>query len=147
MIALLLMYTVSYSNVTNQLFCLGYIYIIDNKFHPPSDITAVPQYYTVHCVIAGMPQIFHYYYQNTVLNYHHCSSQTGYYCRRSSNDKATSNLTSGYVTDKIITVTWEAEEINTGAFRQDNYNGDHVIECHVTKGQATRVSNVTIRGN
>ena len=48
--------------------------------------------------------------------------------------------------DKNITVTWEAEEISNGAFRQDNNNGDHVIECYARRGSTTKVSTVTIRG-
>ena len=48
--------------------------------------------------------------------------------------------------DRTITVTWEAEEISSGAFRQDNNNGDHVIECNATRGSTTRKSTVTIKG-
>ena len=50
------------------------------------------------------------------------------------------------VIDKIITVTWEAEEISSGAFRQDNNNGDHVIECNAGRGDTTRTYTVTIEG-
>ena len=43
------------------------IYIIENTFDPPSDVTAIPQSYTVHCVIVGERLnrlMFHYYYQD-----------------------------------------------------------------------------------
>ena len=61
--------------------CIGSIYIIENTFDPPSDITAIPQSYTVHCVIVG-ERIweFHYYYQDNSdidLTSTYCSSQTG----------------------------------------------------------------------
>ena len=50
------------------------------------------------------------------------------------------------VIDKTITVTWEAEEISSGAFRQDNNNGDHEIECYARRGSTIRLSTVTVRG-
>ena len=50
------------------------------------------------------------------------------------------------VRDKTITVTWEAEEISSGAFRQNNNNGDHVIECNGMSFDTTRTSTVTIEG-
>ena len=53
-------------------------------------------------------------------------------------------MTPNDVIDKIITVTWEAEEISSGAFRQNNKNGDHLIECR--GGSTTRVSTITIKG-
>ena len=31
-------------------------------------------------------------------------------------------------------------------FRQNNNNGDHVIECNARRGSTTRTSNVTIEG-
>ena len=49
------------------------------------------------------------------------------------------------VIDKTITVTWETEEISSGAFRQNNNNGDHVIECNARRYN-TRTSTVTIKG-
>ena len=48
------------------------------------------------------------------------------------------------VITKTITVTWEAKEISSGAFRQDNNNGDHVIECSARRDNTTRTSTVTI---
>ena len=48
--------------------------------------------------------------------------------------------------DKTITVTWEAEEISSGALRQDNNDGDHVIQCNASRGSTNRVSTITIEG-
>ena len=50
------------------------------------------------------------------------------------------------IRDKTITVTWKAKEISSGAFRQDNNNGDHVIECNARRDSTTRTSTVTIEG-
>ena len=94
---------------------------------------------------------FHYYYKNVDnsdidLTSTYCSSQTGYNCSLNTNDTVTSGITPDDVRDKTITVTWEAEEISSGAFRQDNNNGDHEIQCNARRGSTNRVSTVTIEG-
>ena len=126
------------------------IYIIESTFDPPSDITAIPQSYTVHCVIVGGELTeFHYYYQDNSdidLTSSYCSSQTGYDCSLATDNTVTTDVSPDDVIDKTITVTWEAEEISSGAFRQDNNNGDHVIECNARRGETSRTSNVTIEG-
>ena len=126
------------------------MYIIENAFDPPFDITAIPQSYTVHCVIVGGElDEFHYYYQDSSdidLTSAYCSSQTGYDCSLATDNTVTTDVSPDDVRDETITVTWEAEEISSGAFRQDNNNGDHVIECNARRGGATRTSIVTIEG-
>ena len=123
------------------------IYIIENIFDPPSDITAIPQSYTVHCVIIGGELTeFHYYSSDVDLNSTYCSSQTGYDCSLATDNTVTTDVSPDPVIDKIITVTWKAEEISSGTFRQNNNNGDHVIECNATRGRTTRVSIITIEG-
>ena len=129
------------------------IYIIENTFDPPSDITAIPQSYTVHCVIVGeelTDHEFHYYYKDNSdidLTNTYCSSQyVGYYCTLATDNAVTTDMSPDDVIDKTITVTWKAKEISSGAFRQNQYNGDHVIECNARRGSTTRTSNVTIEG-
>ena len=126
------------------------IYIIESKFDPPSDITAIPQSYTVHCVIVGGELTeFHYYYQDVNVNNDiDCSSQyEGYYCTLDTDNTVTTDVSPDDVIDKTITVTWKAKEISSGAFRQDNNNGDHVIGCNARRGDTTRTSaTVTIEG-
>ena len=129
------------------------VYIIENTFDLPSDITAIPQSYTVHCIIVGGESIqakFRYYYQdssNVKLTSTHCLSQTvGYDCSVATDNTVTTDVSPDDVIDKTITVTWEAKEISSGAFRQDNNNDDHVIECSATRNDITRTSTVTIEG-
>ena len=131
------------------------IYIIENTFDPPSDITAIPRSYTVHCVIVGGGlHEFHYYYQDNInndidLTSTYCSSQyVGYGCSLATDNTVTTDVSPDDVIDKTITVTWKAREISSGsgAFRQNNNNGDHVIECYARKGDTTRTSTVTIEG-
>ena len=131
-------------------FFIDSVRIIDNTFDPPSDVTVIPQSYTVHCVIVGASiDDFHYYYQNNSnidLTSAYCSSQTGYDCSLATDNTVTTDVSPDDVIDKTITVTWEAEEISSGAFRQDNNNGDHEIECNARRGGTTRLSTVTVRG-
>ena len=119
-------------------------------FDSPSDITAIPQSYTVHCIIIGEELYeFHYYYHdssNIDLTSSYCSSQTDYDCSLATDNTVTTDVSPDPAIDKNITVTWEAKEISSGAFRQDNNNGDHVIECNARRGGTIRVSTVTVRG-
>ena len=152
------LYSKLLSDVTTYYICIGPIFIIENTFDPPSDITAIPQSYTVHCVIVrpqtfGMDFLteFHYYYKDTSgdidLTNTSCMSQTGYDCTIGPDDTTvTTDVSLDPPIDRPITVTWEAEEIGSGAFRQNNNNGDHVIECYAVRNAATRTSTVTIEG-
>ena len=141
------------------MYIVGQIFIIDNTFDPPSDITAIPQSYTVHCVIIRSQVTlsdpflteFHYYYKDTSsdidLTNTSCMPQTGYNCTIGpDNTTVTTDVSPDHPTDRPITVTWEAEEISSGAFRQNNNNGDHVIECYAVRNAAIRTSTVTIEG-
>ena len=147
------------SDVTSYYFCIGQIFIVANTFDPPSDITAIPQSYTVHCVIVRSQATlsedflteFHYYYKDTSsdieLTNTSCMSQTGYDCTIGPDDTTvTTDVSPDPPTDRPITVTWEAEEISSGAFRQNNNNGDHEIECYARRNAFSRMSTVTIEG-
>ena len=132
---------------------LASIYITDNWFDRPSDITAIPQSYTVYCVIIGEElEAFHYYYHDTPeseLTSTYCSSQTGYNCSLANNTVISNNYkTSDNAVDRSITVTWEAEEISSGAFRQNSNHGDHKIRCYARARQTTieRESIISVRG-
>ena len=147
------------SDVMTYYICIGQIFIIENTFDPPSDITAIPQSYTVHCVIVRSQVTlgdlflteFHYYYKDTSsdidLTNTYCSSQTGYDCTIGPDDTTvTTDVSPDPPTDRPITVTWEAKEISSGAFRQNNNNGDHEIECNAARLFSARMSIVTIEG-
>ena len=137
-------------SLTKLLIFVDSVYIIDNTFDPPADVTVIPQSYTVHCFIVGaLRDEFHYYYQDNInidLTNAYCSSQTGYDCSLATDNTVTTDVSPDDAIDETITVSWEAEEISSGAFRQDNNNGDHVIECYARRGSDTRVSTISIRG-
>ena len=63
----------------------------------------------------------------------------------------TSDITPNALRYGLLNVTWEAEEISSGVFRQDNNNGDHRIRCSAERGNnptVTRYSDyITVRGN
>ena len=56
--------------------------------------------------------------------------------------------TSDNAVDQSIIVTWEAEEISSGAFRQNSNHGDHKIRCYARANQTTieRESIISVRG-
>ena len=101
----------------------------------------VPQQYTVHCVYSGFYRVFKWYYNNTELQ---CGSpQNGYSCKIGE----VQTLYSGNSTKfRTLTVTWYAEEINSGIFSQSNNNGDHVHRCYVRVEEIIRNRILTITG-
>ena len=94
---------------------------------------------------------FHYYYKDISsdidLTNSSCMSQTSYSCTIGPDDTTvTTDVSPDPPTDRPITVTWEAEEISSGAFRQNNNNGDHEIECNARRNAFSRMSTVTVEG-
>ena len=132
---------------------LANVYIIESTFDGPTDITAIPQSYTVHHIIitTTTAQCRYFYQDNTgliELNSAYCTSQTGCNCVLDANtDGIASNMTPEALVDSTITVTWEAEEISSGAFRQTINNGDHHIQCNTTSFHTIRISTIVIKGN
>ena len=58
------------------------------------------------------------------------------------------DITPNNLRQGLLTVTWEAEEISSGVFRQDNNNGDHRIKCYAERGNAKRTSEyIIVKGN
>ena len=104
-------------------------------------MTVVPQQYTLHCVYSGFFHEFKWYYDNTELQ---CElPQNGYSC----NIGGVQNLYSGNSTKfRTLTVTWYAEEINSGIFSQSNNNGDHVHRCYEEAHEIKRNCYLTVTG-
>ena len=73
------------------------------------------------------PTFTHYYDSNPDIEFTNssCDNQLGYNCIVNSELLYTIN----YTYDKTLTIEWEAEKINSGAFVSTNYNGDHVHGC------------------
>ena len=155
-----------------QKLCYFYterVYIIDHYVVLPSDITVIPQYYTVHCIVTGSldeATIKQYYDENsefvlgehsqhtisgTELTQSYCNSQhDGYSCTVNS-ESITTDYTYDDTSDYTVTIEWEASVISNGPFRQSAYNGDHIHLCTAANGAIEphdkgRNNQITVRG-
>ena len=131
------------------------IFIIDITVELPSDVTAIPQQYKVNCIIAGKNVLkLNFYYDDTDLT-DICNGQgNGFSCttmieNNPTKNGLTSDITPNALRHGLLTVTWEAEEISSEVFRQDNNNGDHRIKCYAERGMnAKRTSEyIIVKGN
>ena len=104
-------------------------------------MTVVTQQYKLHCVYSGWYNNFEWYYNNTQLN---CSLQHfGYSCQI-----GPVQFLYGINSTKFhaLTVTWDAEKINSGIFSQSNNNGDHVHRCYIKAQNVERNHYLTVTG-
>ena len=130
------------------------IFIIDITVESPLDVTAIPQLYKVNCIITGKDvDKLNFYYDDTDLT-GICNTQgNGFSCTTMLENNPTkhelkSDLTPSPLRQGLLTVTWEAEEISSGVFRQDNNNGDHRIKCYAERQLAKRTSKyIIVKGN
>ena len=133
----------------------------------PFDVIMTPQMYKVNCIIAGgvVDHALNFSYADVIdINLTDstpvCTESDGFTCTveldNGDDDNGVSGLTSDITPNALrhglLTVTWEAEEISSGVFRQDNNNGDHRIRCSAQRGDppsyAIRYSDyITVRGN
>ena len=128
------------------------IFIIDITVESPLDVTAIPQLYKVNCIITGKHiDKLNFYYDDTDLNDTLCNVQSnGFSCTTmiENENELVSNITQKPLRRGLLTVTWEAKEISSGVFRQDNHNGDHRIKCYAERQAAKRTSEyIIVKGN
>ena len=114
-------------------------------------MTAIPQQYKVNCIITGKDVLkFNCYYDDTDLT-DICNTQgNGFNCTImiENENELVSDITQKPLRCGLLTVAWEAEEISSGVFRQDNNNGDHRIRCYAERGNAKRNSEyIIVEGN
>ena len=104
-------------------------------------MTVVPQQYRLHCVYSGWYNNFEWYYNNTQLN---CiSQQFGYSCQIGPVQFLYGINNTMF---HALTVTWDAEKINSVIFSQSNNNGDHVHRCYVKAAEIKRNRYLTVTG-
>ena len=142
------------------------MYIISITVELPPDVTITPQMYKVNCIIAGgVVHGLNFSYADVIdINLTNstpvCTESDGFTCTvelyNGDDDNGISGLTSDITPSALrhglLTVAWEAEEISSGVFRQENNNGDHRIRCSAQRGDppsyAIRYSDyITVRGN
>ena len=95
---------------------IGWIHIAEFRFELLSDITVIPQQYTLHCVTTG------YFSYNMKL---YIANQPIY-------DSSVKQLlhSSNNTYDNTVTITWDTKTIVSGSFSQSN-NGDQLYRCNV----------------
>ena len=143
--------------IIKLLFYLERVYITDVYVDLPPDVTAIPQYYTVHCIVTGSlssATIKHYYNTDNELTQSYCSSaHEGYSCTVES-ESITTNYTYPTTGDYTVTVEWEGMDISSGVFSQSVLDGDHEHICTAAsgavgptvKGLKGRIKSVTVKG-
>ena len=101
------------------------MYITEIYADLPSDITVIPQYYTIHCIVIGSyaANVTHYY-DNTKLNESYCN------CSFKNETLHTNNFTYD------LSVKWKIEEY-----------GDHYHKCNAQDGQIMRDATIRVTGD
>ena len=116
----------------------------------PSDPSVVPQSYTVNCIVVGYSSItVGIYYDGIFLSESYCSNHDGYNCFSNAKSTKTNYTYNGLYTNTFevsVAVEWEAKIINSGAFRQSLYKGDHVHTCIAAVSGRTTTRTITISG-
>ena len=106
----------------------------------PSDITLLPQAYTLHANIVGYKDNLFlnnatWYYESssasTGITADLCSGQSGYNC--SIGNGVLLHQSNGSY-DFTLTVTWNGESITSGVLSQANNNGDHKYRFYLNYG-------------
>ena len=132
------------------------MYISEIYVDLPSNVSIIPQSYTIHCVVmVGEFFLFffnsfdlkHFYEGNPdiQLNASYCDSQSGYNCVVNSQPRYGGNY---YYYDETLTVEWEAKNISSGAFVNTAFTGtgDHVHRCTAIDEEVNRNAYLTVAG-
>ena len=120
---------------------IGWAEIAEIRVDLPSNITVLPQQYTLHAIKIGQPDhnFLHdatWYYESGSASSNLtsiCNGQerSGYSC---SVGNGTPLFTSNGTYDYNLTVMWNGENISSGILSQSKNNGDHVFRFHLTFG-------------
>ena len=103
------------------------VYITEIYVDLPFDITVIPQYYTIHCVVTGSyVATVMYYYDNTQVTESYCNDHG---CSFRNKTLHNSNFTYD------LSVKWKIEEY-----------GDHYHKCNAQDGQIIREAIVKVTG-
>ena len=108
--------------------------------------------YKVNCIIAGgVVDHLNFSYADVVdINLTDstpvCTENYGFTCtieldNGNNDNRLKSDITPNALRHGLLTVTWEAQEISSGVFGQDNNNGDHRIRCSAQRGRSSRLCN------
>lgn len=117
------------------------VYMIDLYATLPIDINAIPQNYTIHCIVVGMfdgatIKMFYGDEDGVEFNQSFCNKEyEGYNCINSNEEVVLDNAhTSTEARDYTLAVEWKANNIENGTFKQSQDNGDHKFTCTAASG-------------
>ena len=123
-----------------DLLYIGWAQIADIRVDLPSNVTILPQQYTLHAirtVAITFTNAADWYYESgtdsTELTSSSCSGQSGYSC--TIGNGVTVHSSNGTI-DYTLTVTWNGENITSGVFSRSNNNGDHVYRVNLNVGRS-----------
>ena len=120
------------------LFVTGSIQIVEFRFELLSNMTVVPQQYTLHCVTTG---------DNTLYSMTLYSNDQQIYNGNCGNGICIKYLlhSSNHTLDNTVTITWDTQTISSGSFSQ-SVNGDQMYRCNVVQYTANRNRYLTVKG-
>ena len=129
--------------ILSLLVTVGRVQIVDFSVELPSDITTLPQQFTLHCITTGDGYYtisFNHNDQPTNITNIKCPSGN---CNNHRQLLHSSNTTY----DNNITLTWDTETITNETSFSQSSNGDQMYKCHVQSYEVNRESTLILRGN
>uniref|UniRef100_A0A1X7SV80 Fibronectin type-III domain-containing protein n=1 Tax=Amphimedon queenslandica TaxID=400682 RepID=A0A1X7SV80_AMPQE len=117
----------------------------------PSDITVLPQTYTLHAIKIGHDDhnsflyAANWYYESGSSSTQLCTGyRASYSCTFMYGDGMSVDYSNGRW-DYTLTVTWSGEIITNGVLSQSNNSGDHVFRFFLIFGLLSHIDNKVIR--
>ena len=140
----------SHCTSTKSCALIGWAQIEDTTVDLPSDVTVLPQTYTLHAIKIGHQNQINtnsadWYYESGGTSTELCSGYNDEYsCGIGHGMKV--NYGNGRY-DYTLTITWNGKDITSGVLSQSNNNGDHVYRFYLEVGVVTRYRYIKIKGN
>ena len=131
---------------TLSCYCkLGWTEITQFRFELLSDMTVVPQQYTLHCVNTGDRSYTYtlYYGSQQISQAHYVNLQQ--LSQTNCGNCRETLYSSNYTYDNNVTITWDTVNISSGSFSQ-SVNGDQMYRCNVVEYIANRDRDITVKG-
>ena len=127
-------------------FTVGWAQIESITVDLPSDITVLPQTYTLHAIKVGLSNHYHlrsanWYYESVNPSTELCSGYRYNYNCSIGNGTAINNGNGTY--DYTLTVIWNGENITSGVLSN---NGNHVYRFYLFFGSVMRNHYTTVTG-
>ena len=120
-------------------FVIGHVQIVEFRFELLSNMTVVPQQYTLHCVTTGLDDY------TITLSY---DNDQQIYNGNCGNDICVKQLlhSSNTTYDNAINITWGTQTISHGQSFSQSVNGDQMYGCNVLRSDTRRNRTLTVKG-